>query len=538
MRTPTVIKLAALAALTATLVAGAVGTAYAVDPFDVTMQAAQSWTRHRTLLTYEMLTWGSYTQRTSAHYTAYPWYTAPSGAYHTRPASYWSSGYWPGSLWLQYERASEPGWRQAAASWQATIGAVPPTPASEDAGVRYFPSYANAYRLTGARAYRLAGLAGAASTAGRFNPKVGLLRSRNVAGQHQTVVDELMNLQLLYWAARNGGSAQWRSIATSHALTAARDFVRADGTTYHLNVYDPNTGALLQHGSPDGQGYAPDSTWARGQAWAVFGFSNAYRESRDPRLLATARLVADKYLAMLPADLVPYWDFDRAGIPGEPRDSSAAAIAAAGLVDLSLLETDTAGSTRYAKAARDIVTSLVASGYLTTGTDMWSVLRHGTYDKPHGKGVDAGMTWGDYFLEEAILKMRSLPVTAAPLPIAGFCESGHVGSDGPVRIADGDEATTWTSYGGQWIDLDLGSVRPVSKISILIAGGTTRSAPFTIMASSRRKTWTTLTSARTAGRWGGYETFDLPDTEARFVRILCGGTTSSLYNKIAEVRLY
>lgn len=158
------------------------------------------------------------------------------------------------------------------------------------------------------------------------------------------IIDNMMNLELLFWASKHGGRRAWYDMAVSHALHAARDHVRPDGSTYHLVVYDPASGAVRSRGTV--QGYSASSTWARGQAWALNGFTMTYRETADTRFLNTARLVADWFIDHLPPDHIPYWDFDDPAIPNAPRDTSAAAIAASGLLELSLLDPDGARSAR------------------------------------------------------------------------------------------------------------------------------------------------------------------------------------------------
>jgi unsaturated chondroitin disaccharide hydrolase len=155
------------------------------------------------------------------------------------------------------------------------------------------------------------------------------------------------------------------------------------------------------------QGYSDNSTWARGQAWGVYGFTMAYRESNDARMLTAARRMADWYIAHLPSDSVPYWDFDAPGIPNEPRDTSAAAVAASGLIELSQLETDATRKQRYLDAAKATLTSLSSSAYLAEGTSARSILLHGTYNKPGGD-YDRGLVWGDYYFLEALLRYRAL----------------------------------------------------------------------------------------------------------------------------------
>ena len=217
------------------------------------------------------------------------------------------------------------------------------------------------YRLTGADSYRRITVAAARSLATRYSRVVRAIRSwRNPAGASRSdfrvVIDNMMNLDLLFWAADHGGRPGLARKALHHALRTASANVRADGSTYHLIVYNARTGAVKHRWTA--QGYRNWSTWSRGQAWGLYGFGTAYAETRDPRMLATARRLADYFVSHLPADRVPYWDFNAPRIPNEPRDSSAAAIAASGLLQLSELETDRTRAQRYLTTAREILTSL------------------------------------------------------------------------------------------------------------------------------------------------------------------------------------
>ena len=254
---------------------------------------------------------------------------------------------------------------------------------SHDVGFKIFCSFGNGYRLTFDPAYRDVVIAGARSLATRYSPIVGCTRSWN--NRHfPVIIDNMMNLEILFWAARHGGDPAWYDMAVSHALKTRQNHVRADGSTYQLVDYDPNTGAVL--GKETVQGYSTESTWARGQAWAVYGFTMTYREAGDTRFLDTARQVADYFIDHLPADHVPYRDFEAPNIPNEKKDSSAAAIAASGLLELSTLVTDGASRTRYREASFQILESLCSPAYLAEGTTSSGILLHGVGNKPSGSG--------------------------------------------------------------------------------------------------------------------------------------------------------
>jgi unsaturated chondroitin disaccharide hydrolase len=219
------------------------------------------------------------------------------------------------------------------------------------------------------------------------------------------IIDDMLNLELLFWASQHGGPSSLADKALQNALTVIRSHIRTDGSSWHLVVFDSDDGSVKRKGTV--QGYSDNSTWARGQAWGVYGFTMAYRESNDARMLAAARRMADWYVAHLPSDSIPYWDFDAPGIPNEPRDSSAAAVAASGLIELSQLESDATRKQRYLDAAKATLTSLSSSAYLAEGTSARSILLHGTYNKPVGQ-YDRGLVWGDYYFIEALLRYKAL----------------------------------------------------------------------------------------------------------------------------------
>jgi len=209
----------------------------------------------------------------------------------------------------------------------------------------------------------------------------------------------MMNMELMFWAGQNGGDPRYAEMAEHHAQRTLRDLVRPDGSTYMFAGYDQNTGARLNHFTK--QGYATDSTWSRGQAWAVYGFTTAYRYTRDPRFLDAARRTADWFVRHLPPDHVPYWDFDVPDKATAPRDTSAAAIVASALLELSSDELDTAAKQRDVDAARDILTSLSSPTYAPREPGFAAMLQHGTQHQPKG-WADTGIMFGDYYFVEAL----------------------------------------------------------------------------------------------------------------------------------------
>jgi unsaturated chondroitin disaccharide hydrolase len=346
---------------------------------------------------------------------SYPHYTRSDGTWLTRSPGWWISGFFPGSLWLMYQATGDPAWRSAAGARQAAVEPYKTSTGTHDLGFMIFNSFGQGAKLTGDPAYRQVALTAADSLSTRYSPTVRAVRSwdnssGDAAGDFKVIVDGMMNLELLIWASRETAHGGHAGKAIEHALRTMAEHVRSDGSTHHLVVFDANTGAVRRKQTV--QGYSDTSTWARGQAWALYGFTMVFRKNRDSRFLSTARRAADWYIAHLPADRVPYWDFQAPGIPNEPRDSSAAAIATSGLLELSQIDPDPVRRKQYLDAAKATLTSLSSSAYLARGTTRRSILLHGTSNKPIGE-YDHGLIYGDYYFLEAMLRYRAIARNAA-----------------------------------------------------------------------------------------------------------------------------
>jgi unsaturated chondroitin disaccharide hydrolase len=340
----------------------------------------------------------------------YPYQTpSPSGAWTTTGAGAWTSGFFPASLWLMYQATGDPAWKSEAAARQAGLQAQQTNTSTHDLGFMLFTTFGTGYRLTGDPAYRSVVLQAAASLATRYSPVVGATRSWDNASADppnwfKVIVDNTMNLNLLFWGAQHGGETAWTGMALDHALTTMHNHVRADGSTYQVVTFNSNDGSVI--GRTTLQGYRDDSTWARGQAWALHGFTQAYAYTKDSRFLSTARRTADYFIGHLPADGIPYYDF-QAPAADRPKDSSAAAIAASGLLWLAQLETDGRRARTYLDAAENMLTSLSAPPYLSRGTPgAASILLHGTAQHQAGD-TDTGLVYGDYYFVEALLRHRA-----------------------------------------------------------------------------------------------------------------------------------
>jgi unsaturated chondroitin disaccharide hydrolase len=369
----------------------------------------------------------------------YPASTAASGEWMTTSPGEWTSGFFPGSLWLAYAASGDSDLRAQAASRLTALEDQKRDTRGNDQGFKLFDSFGTAYGATGVDSYRRVVLRAADSLASRFGPVVGATRSwgDRQSRDFTVIVDNLMNLELLFWASKHGGDPAWYGMALSHALRTARDHVRGDGSTFHVVDYSPGSGRV--RGKRTRQGHSRGSTWSRGQAWAVHGFTMAYRETGVRRLLDAARRTADWFLTHLPPDRVPYWDFEAPGIPNEPRDSSAAAIAASGLLELAALEPDATRSARYRAAADSIITALSSAPYLARGHSTQAILLHGTQDRPRGS-YDTGLVFGDHYFIEALLRRQSPPQPPDPAQLevrarrSGDRLHARVRSDRPGRV--------------------------------------------------------------------------------------------------------
>ncbi len=332
---------------------------------------------------------------------AYPVRTKPGGGWLTEDPGDWTAGFYPAALWRTFERTKDPVWRKRAEAWQARLGQQTGQD-STDLGFKMFDTYGLGYQLTGNEAYKRVVLASADTVARRFNPKVGMFRvwdKFDDRTQYRVNIDAMMNMELMFWAGQNGGNPRHAELAEQHALRSMRDLVRPDGGTWMVAEYDQRTGALLRHSTK--QGYATESTWARGQAWAVYGFTMAYRYTRKPEFLDTARRTADYFVRRLPPDKVPYWDFDVPNKATAPRDTSAAAIVASALIELGGYQTDPAAKQRDTDTARDLLAALSTPTYAARRPGFAAILQHGTQHFPKG-WADSGIMFGDYYFVEAL----------------------------------------------------------------------------------------------------------------------------------------
>ncbi len=334
------------------------------------------------------------------------------GTLETSDYSWWCSGFFPGELWYLYEANPTDELKNYARMFTARVEDAKNITYSHDLGFMLNCSFGNGYRLTGDSIYRDIMLTGANSLATRFDQRVGAIRSwdfNRKVWQYPVIIDNMMNLEFMCWAADASGDDRFRDIAVSHADKTLNNHFRDDYSCYHVVSYDTITGN--PHIRQTHQGAADSSAWARGQAWALYGFTMMYRETEKPEYLAQAKHVADYIMnhPAMPADKVPYWDFDAPGIPDVPRDASAAAIMASALIELSQLDSDKQDAKTYRDFAEEQIRSLTSPDYLApVGENCNFALMHSTGNFPSDSEVDVPLSYADYYYVEALLRLKKL----------------------------------------------------------------------------------------------------------------------------------
>ena len=324
----------------------------------------------------------------------------------------WCSGFFPGSLWYLYEYTKADDLKAAAEKFTAIQEQIRHYTNNHDIGFMLMTSVGNALRLAPKPEYKGILLDGAAALVTRYDANLGLIRSWNsgkgrgkmISDHFLVIVDNMMNLELLEWAAKNGGDKNFLAVAKSHADKTNRNHFRSDSSAYHILDYNPANGKIFSYRA--GQGASADGTWARGQAWAVYGFTMMYRETKDPACLERAMRCADYVLSVpnLPADKVTYWDFKASDIPNEERDTSAAAIIASAFLELSACAPVERGRAYRSFAVRSLLALASPAYFAKVGENGGFLLMHGVGNKPGGGEVDVPLNYGDYYFLEAMIR--------------------------------------------------------------------------------------------------------------------------------------
>lgn len=320
----------------------------------------------------------------------------------------WTSGFFPGSLWYAYELTGNEDLKDEAVYYTNLLYPVRKYKATHDIGFMINCSYGNAWRLAPQDSVKTVIIEAANTLCGRFDPEIGCIRSWDFGPwNYPVIIDNMMNLDLLFLASRISGDPGYKNVAARHAKTTMSHHFRPDCTSYHVVSYndDGTVESKETH-----QGKNDESAWARGQGWAVYGYSACFRETGDTAFLKQAMAVADMIMERNTAeDLIPYWDFDAPETAETPRDASAAAIYASAFLELSTFVPDLAVSEKYFTYAENILKTLSSEQYLAEkGTNAGFILKHSTGSLPNGTEIDAPLNYADYYYLEALKRYIGL----------------------------------------------------------------------------------------------------------------------------------
>lgn len=356
----------------------------------------------------------------------YPRSTKKGGSLSTTDIYGWTSGFFPGTLWFLYEFTNDSCWKEKAVEWTLPLEPNRTNTKDHDVGFMMYNSFGKGFALTKNESYRDILVQTANSLMTRYNPNVHSIQSweggkshhDTIIWQFPVIIDNMMNLELLFWAARETGDKKYYEVAVTHANTTIKNHLREDFSCYHVVDYDTITGEVRDRATA--QGYADNSAWARGQAWGIYGFTMVYRETGDSKYLSVAQKMADFFLhnPSLPEDKVPLWDFnagqdgytkkwkfDETKIGYIPRDASAAAIAASALFELYQYTKNP----EYYDSAVTMIHSLASEQYRAVpGSNAGFLLMHSTGSLPHGKEIDVPLVYADYYFLEALLRYQKI----------------------------------------------------------------------------------------------------------------------------------
>ena len=338
----------------------------------------------------------------------YPRSTQMDGSLRTVAIKDWTSGFFPGVLWYTLELTNNDEFKNSAEKWTEGLSPIQFYTGSHDIGFMINCSFGNGYRLTKNEEYHTVLLQAANTLMKRYKPAVGAIRSWDHGTdkwQYPVIIDNMMNLELLFWASKNGGTRQMYDLALQHAEKTMANSFRPDGSTFHVINYDSANGNVLSKETH--QGFANSSCWARGQSWAIYGFTMAYRFTKSEKFLETAQKAADYFITHLPADKVPYWDFNAPNIPDEPRDASAAAIAASALLELGTYGDDPILKKKYYSEGIAILQSLFSPYYFNENSKSLGLLNHAVGNKPKNDEVNVSMIYGDYYFLEGLIRSKN-----------------------------------------------------------------------------------------------------------------------------------
>ena len=354
----------------------------------------------------------------------YPRTTTADGKFKTTSIHDWTPGFFPGTLWYLYELTGDAQWKDKAEEWTFPLEQQQFLTNHHDIGFIMYCSYGNAERLASKPAYKDILVQSAKSLCTRYNDTIHAIESWDYRkawnGEEwffPVIIDNMMNLELLCYASKVSGDPIYKDIAIKHADTTLKNHFRADHSSYHVVDYSEKTGEVLHQQTC--QGYSDNSTWSRGQSWAVYGYTMMYRETQKPEYLEAAKNFADYFIAHLPEDYVPYWDFN-AGQEGyqpdgdsyaknfmkekpQPRDASAAAVVSSALFELG----EITNNQQYIDMAVKMLKSLASAAYRAPlGENANFMIMHCTGSIPHRSEIDTPLVYADYYFMEALVRYK------------------------------------------------------------------------------------------------------------------------------------
>jgi len=343
--------------------------------------------------------------------TKFPQSLFADGKPRDMPSEWWCSGFFGGSLWYLFEYNKETKWRSAADKWTMAVEKEKFNTTTHDLGFMLYCPFGNGYRLTHDSTYKAIMLTGAKSLATRFNPDYGVIKSWDEwkGYDYPVIIDNMMNLEFLLWAAKESGDKKYYDLSVTHADQTIKHHFRKDYSSYHVVCYGKG-GKVLKQATH--QGYADDSAWSRGQGWALYGYTVMYRQTGKKKYLKQAERIAQFILnhPNLPEDGIPYWDFNDPSIPNTERDASAGALISSALFELS--DYSKLNKKQYLDAATLMLSSLTSPKYKAEiGTNGNFLLKHSVGSKPHQSEVDVPLVYADYYYLEALLRYDKLMKT-------------------------------------------------------------------------------------------------------------------------------
>jgi len=335
-------------------------------------------------------------------------YNAEKKELVTSNTKWWCSGFYPGTLWMLYGATKDEVIKEEALKRLAILEPEKTYTGNHDLGFMMYCSFGTAYALTNNPEYKNVIFTAANSLATRYRPSIQAIQSwdSNKNFKCPVIIDNMMNLELLEWVAKNGGDKKLHEIAVNHSNTTLKNHFRPDNSSYHVIDYDLQSGGVSRKVTH--QGYADESAWARGQAWGFYGYVVMYRFTKEKKYLDQANKIAQFLLnhPNLPADKIPYWDFNAPGIPNELRDASAAAIMASGLLELAQY-TNGKNKNEYIGTAEKMLRSLASPSYRAPlGSNGGFILMHSVGHKPGASEVDVPLTYADYYFIEALTRYK------------------------------------------------------------------------------------------------------------------------------------